>query len=110
MSGYTHSDAFDSGTLAVGTIHHLHYEQYGEPDGKPGTQNPQTYGHVPMCENIYLISFQYCSSMVDQEAKPPKQTQPTLTPQSTESFYSINAVQANQPRKPNSGKIQHLTW
>ncbi|KAJ5809880.1 uncharacterized protein N7503_002098 [Penicillium pulvis] len=35
MSGYTHSDAFDSGTLAVGTIHRLHYEQYGKPDGKP---------------------------------------------------------------------------
>jgi proline iminopeptidase len=42
MSGYTHSDPFDTGTLAVGTIHHLHYEQYGNPDGKPGS-NPSDY-------------------------------------------------------------------
>ncbi|KAJ5777817.1 Proline iminopeptidase [Penicillium odoratum] len=35
MSGYLHSDPFDKGTLAVGTIHHIYYEQYGNPDGKP---------------------------------------------------------------------------
>ncbi|KAJ5934894.1 hypothetical protein N7466_004441 [Penicillium verhagenii] len=35
MSGYMHSDPFDEGMLAVGTIHHIHYEQYGKPDGKP---------------------------------------------------------------------------
>ncbi|KAF2170370.1 hypothetical protein M409DRAFT_35925 [Zasmidium cellare ATCC 36951] len=33
--GYVHSASFDSGTLPVGTIHKLHYEQYGKPDGKP---------------------------------------------------------------------------
>lgn len=36
MSGYEHSDAFDEGMLPVGSIHRLHYEQYGKPDGKPG--------------------------------------------------------------------------
>ncbi|KAJ5281190.1 Proline iminopeptidase [Penicillium angulare] len=35
MAGYMHTDPFDTGTLAVGTIHHLYYEQYGNPDGKP---------------------------------------------------------------------------
>ncbi|KAJ5570068.1 Proline iminopeptidase [Penicillium hispanicum] len=35
MSGYTHSDPFDEGLLAVGAIHRLHYQQYGKKDGKP---------------------------------------------------------------------------
>jgi hypothetical protein len=34
--GYTHTAPFDSGFLPVGTIHKLHYEQYGKKDGKPG--------------------------------------------------------------------------
>lgn len=33
--GYQHADAFDSGVLPVGSIHKLHYEQYGRKDGKP---------------------------------------------------------------------------
>jgi proline iminopeptidase len=36
MSGYTHSDPFNEGTLTVGPIHKLHYSQYGKKDGKPG--------------------------------------------------------------------------
>lgn len=34
--GYAHTKAIDSGILPVGTIHKLHYEQYGKNDGKPG--------------------------------------------------------------------------
>lgn len=34
--GYAHTEAYDSGVLPVGTIHKLHYEQYGKKDGKPG--------------------------------------------------------------------------
>jgi proline iminopeptidase len=34
--GYAHTEAFDSRVLPVGTIHKLHYEQYGKKDGKPG--------------------------------------------------------------------------
>uniref|UniRef100_A0A093V5T2 Proline iminopeptidase n=1 Tax=Talaromyces marneffei PM1 TaxID=1077442 RepID=A0A093V5T2_TALMA len=33
--GYTHDPAFDKGYLSVGSIHKLHYEQYGNPNGKP---------------------------------------------------------------------------
>lgn len=36
MNGYEHSDPFDEGMLPVGTIHRLHFEQYGKRDGKPG--------------------------------------------------------------------------
>lgn len=36
ISGYEHSDAFDEGYLAVSDLHKLHYEQYGNPQGKPG--------------------------------------------------------------------------
>lgn len=32
--GYQHADAFDRGTLSVGEIHTVHYEQYGRKDGK----------------------------------------------------------------------------
>lgn len=35
MSSYTHDDPYDSGFLAVGDIHKIHYEQYGKQDGKP---------------------------------------------------------------------------
>ncbi|KAL4861790.1 proline iminopeptidase [Aspergillus spectabilis] len=35
QTGYTHSDAFDTGILPVSDIHTLHYEQYGNPAGKP---------------------------------------------------------------------------
>jgi proline iminopeptidase len=38
VSGYAHTEAFDSGFLAVGEIHQLHYEQYGKKDGKPGKE------------------------------------------------------------------------
>lgn len=34
--GYSHADAFDEGFLSVGSIHKIHYEQYGKKDGKPG--------------------------------------------------------------------------
>ena len=34
-SGYSHSEAFGAGFLSVGSIHQLHYEQYGKQDGKP---------------------------------------------------------------------------
>ncbi|KAF2159799.1 hypothetical protein M409DRAFT_60564 [Zasmidium cellare ATCC 36951] len=34
-TGYDHADAFDSGHLAVGSIHKIFYHQYGKPDGKP---------------------------------------------------------------------------
>lgn len=37
--GYKHSAPFDSGMLPVGTIHQLHCEQYGNPDGKSGTMH-----------------------------------------------------------------------
>jgi len=33
---YAHAAAYNSGTLPVGDIHKLHYEQYGKKDGKPG--------------------------------------------------------------------------
>ncbi|KAH8434871.1 uncharacterized protein LDX57_012502 [Aspergillus melleus] len=33
--GYFHDDAYDTGKLRVSTIHTLHYEQYGNPSGKP---------------------------------------------------------------------------
>ncbi|EGD90439.1 prolyl aminopeptidase [Trichophyton rubrum D6] len=33
--GYSHADAFDEGFLSVGSIHKIHYEQYGKKDGKP---------------------------------------------------------------------------
>ncbi|KAM5495856.1 putative prolyl aminopeptidase [Microsporum canis] len=33
--GYSHADAFDEGFLPVGSIHKIHYEQYGKKDGKP---------------------------------------------------------------------------
>lgn len=35
VTGYSHRAAFDSGVLSVGVIHKLHYEQYGNQDGKP---------------------------------------------------------------------------
>jgi hypothetical protein len=35
--GYQHKPAFDHGYLRVGDIHTIHYEQYGNPVGKPGT-------------------------------------------------------------------------
>ncbi|KAJ5709711.1 hypothetical protein N7493_010002 [Penicillium malachiteum] len=35
MAGYTHTDPFDTGLLAVGTLHHIYYEQYGNPNGRP---------------------------------------------------------------------------
>jgi proline iminopeptidase len=35
--GYTHDPPFDKGYLPVGPVHKLHYEQYGNPNGKPGT-------------------------------------------------------------------------
>lgn len=34
--GYLHSDPFDLGFLAVGSIHKIYYEQYGKKGGKPG--------------------------------------------------------------------------
>jgi pimeloyl-ACP methyl ester carboxylesterase len=33
---YRHSTPFDSGFLSVGSIHKIHYEQYGNKDGRPG--------------------------------------------------------------------------
>lgn len=33
--GYAHDPAYDSGTLKVGTLHNIHYEQYGNPTGRP---------------------------------------------------------------------------
>ena len=36
--GHTHEDAFDVGKLAVSNIHTLHYEQYGNKEGRPGKQ------------------------------------------------------------------------
>lgn len=36
MTGYTHDPPFDSGFLKLGDIHTMHYEQYGQPKGKPG--------------------------------------------------------------------------
>lgn len=63
MNGYIHSDAFDSGTLAVGTIHHLHYEQYGKPDGKPGTQYPDTHD-LGMYKCMKAVSLTLFSSTI----------------------------------------------
>jgi hypothetical protein len=36
-AGYQHEPAFDSGYLQVDDVHSLYYEQYGKPDGKPGS-------------------------------------------------------------------------
>src|ERR1700760_458631 len=33
---YKHKEPFDSGFLNVDSIHKIHYEQYGNKDGKPG--------------------------------------------------------------------------
>lgn len=33
---YMHTAPFDSGLLSVGSIHRIHYEQYGIKNGKPG--------------------------------------------------------------------------
>lgn len=33
--GYAHDEPYDSGFLSVSDIHRIHYEQYGNPDGKP---------------------------------------------------------------------------
>ena len=33
--GYKHSPPYDSGFLPSGSIHRIHYEQYGTPNGKP---------------------------------------------------------------------------
>lgn len=33
--GYDHGDPYDSGFLPAGSIHQIHYEQYGKQDGKP---------------------------------------------------------------------------
>ena len=35
-SGYVHTEPFNSGVLPVGDIHRLHFEEYGNKDGKPG--------------------------------------------------------------------------
>jgi proline iminopeptidase len=37
QSSYTHADEFDSGDLQVSDLHRIHYTQYGNADGKPGT-------------------------------------------------------------------------
>lgn len=37
--GYAHSPAFDSGHLAVSKLHQIYFQQFGKPDGKPGTIN-----------------------------------------------------------------------
>lgn len=34
--GHHHAVAYDRGYLSVGDIHKLHYEQYGNQNGKPG--------------------------------------------------------------------------
>ena len=35
--GYDHDPPFDSGYLRVSDLHSLYYEQYGNPNGKPGS-------------------------------------------------------------------------
>lgn len=46
MAGYIHDDPFDKGSLAVGTIHQIHYEQYGNPDGRPGKSERNSRGQL----------------------------------------------------------------
>ena len=53
---YKHSAPFDTGFLSVGSIHKLHYEQYGNKEGKPGTQLTE---HIPLeCAGLELITHQ----------------------------------------------------
>ncbi|KAJ6171113.1 hypothetical protein N7470_000180 [Penicillium chermesinum] len=67
MNGYTHLDPFDTGTLAVGTLHHLHYEQYGKPDviflhGGPGgkTSKGNTSYFNPAIYRVVLMDQRGC--------------------------------------------------
>jgi hypothetical protein len=39
MPGYEHDAAFDNGMLPVSSLHQVYYEQYGEPNGKPGIES-----------------------------------------------------------------------
>lgn len=62
FTGHEHADAFDSSFLQVGSIHKIHYSQYGKKDGKPviflhggpgaGTTKENTQFFNP---NIYRI-------------------------------------------------------
>jgi len=52
---YEHSAAFDSGFLSVGSIHKIHYEQYGTEDGKPGAL-PSISHHVRL-RLILIVVF-----------------------------------------------------
>ena len=65
--GYKHSQPYDSGFLPVGTIHRLHYDQYGNPDGKPviflhggpggGTNISNTIFFDPAVYRVVLVSI-----------------------------------------------------
>lgn len=65
--GYKHSPAYDSGYLPVGTIHRLHYEQYGNPDGKPAVFLHRGPGHYTSIENtIFFDPVVYRVILFDQ--------------------------------------------
>jgi proline iminopeptidase len=52
---YKHSVPFDSGFLSVGSIHKIHYEQYGNKDGKPG-KSPDVFRYARL-ELILTVVF-----------------------------------------------------
>ncbi|EPS33643.1 hypothetical protein PDE_08605 [Penicillium oxalicum 114-2] len=67
MTGYEHSDPFDQGMLPVGSIHHLHYEQYGQPDGKPVLYlHGGPGGHTSKANTVYFNPQVYRVILFDQ--------------------------------------------
>ncbi|KAH8810986.1 proline iminopeptidase [Xylogone sp. PMI_703] len=68
--GYEHSEPFDSGFLAVGTIHRVYYEQYGKKGDKPGNQSALLHGgpggQTLKLDTAYFDPAVYCVVLFDQ--------------------------------------------
>ena len=64
---YKHNPPFDSGFLSVGSIHRLHYEQYGRWDGKPVVfLHGGPGGHTSIANTIYFDPTMYRVILFDQ--------------------------------------------
>ncbi|KAJ5168196.1 Proline iminopeptidase [Penicillium canariense] len=89
MSGYEHSDPFDAGKLLVGSIHQLHYEQYGKPDGKPIVYlHGGPGGHTRRSNTSYFNPDIYRVVLLDQRGTGKSQPAPDIRENTTPELVS----------------------
>jgi proline iminopeptidase len=84
MNGYEHSDPFDEGMLPVSSIHRLHYEQYGNPDGKPVVYlHGGPGGHTQKSNTAYFNPDIYRVVLFDQRGTGKSQPAPEIRENTT---------------------------